>query len=434
MSLAFHIDEWIAADGVATPELRATWARLRITVDGCAVSELRDDAAGASRDALYIPLYPLAEWIAANWFTLLNEPESPGRSTERDFWRRHCVRAAAEGFALPELRIVTEGDTTLLRWLPVSFLAQRLRFVANGEARVGRSAVEEALRNLVDAVILRLRDGGVPSTNFLEEEWAAVASLDQEEADFCATVAAMGLDPFNVDAEIGGQVLRIARDIQPDLRSEFFAAANPAQLPSQFDWLRFATQSVSDSDSIDIIPDLRREWARQSSQERGGTGHEPWDVGYRAANAVRNYVGLSVDPIPTEDFRERLGFAQSKTNSQAHSENMDAVAVSLENYKSAIVLTNRSNIANRFAFARALYESFTHPTGDALVTRAASTRQKANRAFAAELLAPAEGLRRRLPMGLPSSETFEDLADEFGVSTETIRYQLWNHGLAQLSV
>lgn len=69
--LQFKID-WDPAGGlVADNELRATWARVEITVGEDCVTLLEDVRTGTSRRAFHASLYPLAEWVAFNWWLLL---------------------------------------------------------------------------------------------------------------------------------------------------------------------------------------------------------------------------------------------------------------------------------------------------------------------------------------------------------------------------
>jgi Zn-dependent peptidase ImmA (M78 family) len=84
-----------------------------------------------------------------------------------------------------------------------------------------------------------------------------------------------------------------------------------------------------------------------------------------------------------------------------------------------------------FHFCRALCE-YLHSRGDraALVTDADTVRQKRNRAFAAELLAPAAALRARVGTSIVTWDQTEEIAEEFGVSAFVIDHQLTNHRIA----
>ena len=68
----------------------------------------------------------------------------------------------------------------------------------------------------------------------------------------------------------------------------------------------------------------------------------------------------------------------------------------------------------------------------ALANASHSARQKYNRAFAAEFLAPAEQIHRVLPTEMADDETMSVIAHEFGVSEYVIRHQIENHGIATL--
>ena len=63
--------------GVTAPELRATWARLSISIGGDPLTLVERDHS-ATATAIYVAAYPLAEWIAYNWW-LLDSDYRPAR-------------------------------------------------------------------------------------------------------------------------------------------------------------------------------------------------------------------------------------------------------------------------------------------------------------------------------------------------------------------
>ncbi len=73
--LSFDWD-WMDAPGVNGPELAATWARLRIKAGKSTVTRVLDERAKTVREHLYVPLYPMAEWLAANWWFLAERQQS----------------------------------------------------------------------------------------------------------------------------------------------------------------------------------------------------------------------------------------------------------------------------------------------------------------------------------------------------------------------
>jgi Zn-dependent peptidase ImmA (M78 family) len=88
----------------------------------------------------------------------------------------------------------------------------------------------------------------------------------------------------------------------------------------------------------------------------------------------------------------------------------------------------------RFALARILGETLWLPNSQAgIITRERTGRQKRNRAFAAELLAPAAQLMTRIQLDEITSEEVKDLAEEFSVSAFVIENQIRHHQLAIIS-
>jgi Zn-dependent peptidase ImmA (M78 family) len=67
-----------------------------------------------------------------------------------------------------------------------------------------------------------------------------------------------------------------------------------------------------------------------------------------------------------------------------------------------------------------------------LITSSYTERQKVERAFAAELLAPAAGVQRQLGVGADEAtiEDLDDVGDHFGVSSLLIGHQVENQLLA----
>ncbi|WP_368794373.1 ImmA/IrrE family metallo-endopeptidase [Candidatus Synechococcus spongiarum] len=93
------------------------------------------------------------------------------------------------------------------------------------------------------------------------------------------------------------------------------------------------------------------------------------------------------------------------------------------------ITSQRRETAKRFVLARALGDYIGRSdAGLGILTSMDTARQARSRAFAAELLAPAESLRPRLA---DQGVNVHDLGQEFDVSTQLINHQITNHGLPQ---
>src|SRR6266702_5999609 len=62
--------EWEPAPAVRAAELRATLARLEISVGPDCITLVEDRESQSSRRSIYCSLYPIAEWVAFNWWFL----------------------------------------------------------------------------------------------------------------------------------------------------------------------------------------------------------------------------------------------------------------------------------------------------------------------------------------------------------------------------
>ena len=102
-SLSFEID-WVDAEGICGPELSTTWASLRIRAGNSTLTRVLDSRAKTVRDFVYVPLYPLAEWLASNWWFLIHEFENPAKEGDPDFHRRHALGTSREGMRFPTWR------------------------------------------------------------------------------------------------------------------------------------------------------------------------------------------------------------------------------------------------------------------------------------------------------------------------------------------
>jgi Zn-dependent peptidase ImmA (M78 family) len=95
--------------------------------------------------------------------------------------------------------------------------------------------------------------------------------------------------------------------------------------------------------------------------------------------------------------------------------------------------SRRCKPLRRFLLARALGVFLEGGNGrHALLSAAVTEDQKRNRAFAAEFLAPAEGIRERLTSETISADDIDDLSHAFDVAPMTIQHQIQNHRLATI--
>jgi hypothetical protein len=424
--------EWIDPAEAQGPELRATWARLHISLDGNAITRLIDDASRSVRSSLFLPLYPLAEWIATHWWFLFSEIETPGRSTSDQYDKRHNLRYGAEGFALPSLTIQPMGERVRLAWQPVRLDAQNLEFTASGSSYIPAVELRQTFSDFITAILKRLHEQGVEDT-LLGGEWDSLQAVDSQELEFCSAVALLGLDPYTLNDEEQQGIMEVSERLPASLWPDFFALADFAALPEQASQVLSAL-ALSRENRVNLasLKSLKQEVAGCGMNQRS-----PWEQGYEFAREIRRLLNLN-----GEKLSSLSSLGKALNTSARKLESAIIKIASLPGTFNALVATNalkspvfavpvRREEATRFAFCRALFEYLTTPAGEPLlVTGSRSDRQKRNRAFAAEFLVPADLLREVLSSQIIGDEEIDELAGTFGVSPSVIRHQIENHGLA----
>jgi hypothetical protein len=99
-----------------------------------------------------------------------------------------------------------------------------------------------------------------------------------------------------------------------------------------------------------------------------------------------------------------------------------------DNMRVALAGSNRAH--RKFAAGRAAFLTWSQGENSSrLVTTARTRDQQASRAFAAELLAPAKFLKKRLgERSEVSPFTLDRISEEMGIASTVVHYQAKNHG------
>ena len=425
--------EWIDPAGARGAELRATWARLEIVLDKVAITSLIDFESRGIRNSVYLPLYPLAEWLATHWWFLFYEVETPWRSTSDQFDRRHNLRYGGEGFAVPWLTIQPLGEQIKLEWRRSRLGAQKVEFTESGSVHVPARDLRQTLGGFISAVLKRLEEMGVGETLLLEE-WRSIQAMDPEERSFCTAVASLGLDPYTLDELQQQRVLDVSASLPESLLEDFFAIADFSALPLQAAQVLDALESSRHNEAnLTSLKSLKEELVSARLAQAS-----PWRQGYQFAHDLRHRLNLNGDRMSSLPLLAKaLGILPRQLDAAilkvaALPSSLDALGATNSRQSPGFAVSERREEAVRFAFCRALFEYLTVPADQPLiVTRARSDRQKRNRAFAAEFLVPADLLREALPGPVVGEEDIDDLAAGFGVSHSVIRHQIENHGLAR---
>jgi Zn-dependent peptidase ImmA (M78 family) len=429
--------EWQPADGVRTPELRATWARFEIWADDECITQVLDVDADSTRRSVYGSLYPFAEWIAYNWWFL--EAHSRPTALPQRVWTfekaheakagleewlpHHNLRGAGEGLAWPDLTLVPEGEHVRIIWRSDETTRpdSSIRFTADGGALFDAREVRQVLSGLVEGVLTRLAEQGIHDT-VLEEEWTDLKEADEEEVEFCLATARLGVDPFSASNELTTALELASREMEGLLFEDFVDSVDPAKIGEGVQWVESSSERVARQRGG--ISELVEAVRSASLQNGWRTSMPPWEIGWHQARRLRAELGLSAGA--------RLEFESAFVEDEIRSEDRGLVALAgLSEDESPVIVQARSLVphASRFAKARALWHlAFERDEARFLLSNAHTDRHKNERAFAAELLAPAQGIREFLDLHndpVPE-EDIQAAAEFFAASEALIRHQVEN--------
>jgi hypothetical protein len=342
------------------------------------------------------------------------------------------MAAASEGFALPQVRLLSEGQRTLVSWETSDLPSRRIRFLTRGSVYVPREHLEDTLRAFVQTVVDRLSDQGVAGT-LLQDEWRSILTMDADEQKFGSAAGRLGCDPYDLSDEEAERIIAATSGLTPVLAEEFLPAVDLDSLQSQVSILRDTIQKAASIDTALLrLVELRSEGLELAADQT------PWDQGYLAARALRQRLGMDGAVVRSvADLGKALGVNDREWAVAAESTRaelwVDAVVAVTRSGSPTFVVRRHSDAARAFALCRAVLEYLGSPLEPAaVVTASHSERQKRNRAFAAEFLAPADVLRQRVVGPVVAEEDIQEMADELGVSSYVIRHQIENHRLARI--
>ena len=283
---------------------------------------------------------------------------------------------------------------------------------------------ENGVDQFVNLILELLSADGVADTN-LQTLWADLSAerSDPEIARFRRFEALLGFDPdegdeFFIEARLSDATLlgeNALAEIATGTIGNMMSAKQITEGTTAFAF------DMNVNDAFRPSLPVAMEWGSR----------EAWRVGVEAANLVRHQAGLNGQPIDNCRLAELAGVSSTILTSDKSAGSLSWVMRQTEDCH-RIVLRSRWETSRRFDVARLIGDNlFTGcmsipPEPLSPATRSFSYRQKAQRAFAAELLSPWDAVRDMIGND-SSEENQEQVADYFSVSSMTIDTLLRNN-------
>lgn len=417
---------WLPQRGES--ELDRTLGRIVMTIGDKIITKHRyyDET---ESDYLEIPAYFLAEWIAENWWPLLWEPrKSEDVGDDPDFLDRHCILAAQHGFALPRLLIVPFGRNIRVSATARDVQIADVRFLKGGEGILSRQEVESDLKKFVTKVVLRLRDKQATKTA-LQDLWELIEGTAPEEALFCQLMGALGMSPYVSNPAIEDVLESAHAKLGERLLMDLCLACTPED---------FSTEAEKAKETVAAIESVSNSTLAPLSAiplPADSISLPAWRRGVNAAKRVRQKLNISdTDAHGADRLFEllRLNTGKAFNGINAHRETPIIVGLMERNDQDArIALLQENEQQRRFAAARGVYAAWSseQQRESRLLTPAVTRGQQANRAFAAELMAPYAYIRSQAKSSKISQDRIVDLASNLNIGADVVRKNAQNNGL-----
>jgi len=425
MTSRFSIDVSWLPGCVGPPEVRDTAAILTITIGDAVATRVEDTWAKTVQPATRVSVYPLALWIASSWWRLRWESR-PFRTAPDLSWRMaHEMPASGRGFLWPALAFDSDGEEVTAISRPSSPLSDEpFRYLADFQENIEASVFERTVDAFLKLVLARLEAVGIKETH-LQSIWE---DLEEERKDSALSRRR------KIEAQLG---------FEPD--------DAPNDLLDRLDQLSFRAGAAAVEELAPVCAGVQPEHVlaqiEQFAELPGREGHialpsfsaayrseaaVPWERGRELAKLVRKACGLGSGPIVDRDLAGFLKIPEEELQRTTSTGIRPPVGLAIRNGDDGrvkLLFRKRNGPALRFEAARFLAEMISAPETDHWLPTTDSTtaRQKVQRAFAAEFLAPIEALRDFLK-GDFSTEAIEVGSEYFGVSELAVKSHLANHG------
>jgi hypothetical protein len=395
-----------------------------VTVGDIVMTRLVRPGTNTSSDAVRIPAAPLGFWIADHWWRLRWEPKS---AKPNDDWRTaHSMPAIGHGHAWPPITIWGDRDRVMLisRADPPG-VASPARYLTNAVTFVSGDDFEVVADSLLDASAAtapeRDRAALTALIRALREERAS-----HEHAEWRRMEASCGFDPDKAPETLIETMLDFSIRYGVVDAEE---AASAAPGPDTAITLTEAVALAERGPTVDFRPAIDA-----AKLQRLADGVPPWVLAEEAARVVRQQIGGTTEPVWNKRLAEMAAISAAELTDRVASPVTYGLRLAREGdgQRQTVLMTARWSFDRRFQLARAMGDAvWTGGSSLGPISGAATARQKFQRAFAAALLCPIEGLDAFLEGQEPTDPDIAAAARHFHVNERTVRTVLVNKHLME---
>lgn len=408
-----HSIDWCEGASNAAPEEQATVADLQLFVGSLNVTQHL--VTGNLSDRITVSLYGLAHGLAHDWWTIFGVRDQTISLTRY-----------RTGYLLPDLRFGFDGAAFEIQAHQRVYAEPDVRFWAGPSEVLSRTEGEAWLSSLIEDVLTRLRQRGLPETSAALRWQRINASRHSEEAVFCEAAGSLGIDPYQIDDATAGFIERAETLFDREALVEFVSGAGDVDRRRLLEWVETMASNKGFRYRLaslrSIVDQIVRDVPLRAHEEA-------WAAGYRRARVVRKLLNLGQNGRfkSFKNLATLLGASKNYNLAPKvdgiralRRDREDGLHVHLRNHGD----TQEAASAHLFAFARAVGDAacFPEPQLGPITELRSAYRQAAGRAFAAEFLAPSDEIEAMRE----EKRDVVTISNEFAVSQQVIDYQITN--------
>ena len=241
------------------------------------------------------------------------------------------------------------------------------------------------------------------------------------EREFARSAGALGLSPYDLSDEAVRSVQALLATLPDEsARLEFASAMIPETFDAVFGWARSEVRTHQSSNTLEDLVGLHRQRPIASNASL-----KPWRIGTECARHTRTLLGLE----PSRSVGGVEGIVKLLEGSRKFAlsrggEEQPRAYISQNGDKPLIVVREHDAVSSAFALARAVGDYIVFGNQEAAISSLYTDRQKVGRAFAAEFMAPAEGV---ISMVEDDDRSHLAVAAHYGVAPNVINRQYSNN-------
>lgn len=412
------------------PLERAFYADIGLAVGDNWLTLLEDREAKTVTHHLRGCAHHLATWFAVNWWRLRWEPE-PGDWRMDAEWRiAHSVAAAGGGYIWPNAIFASNGEslavTSHLRSIPAPF--EPIRYLNAMATRIKAAEFERKVDAFLAGVLSRTDSLGIHDDN-LPALWSEVVAerRDPECSRRRKLEALCGYDPDEAPEEMLVALIedkgRFGESALEEVAAE--GRQSVAQMLEPILDLARSPAKPARGGFRGTLPELKR-------RQRYDAETSPWKQAANLARLARSEWGLtSTQPIDDKALGDLLGTKPKIFKDRTPGPSPLPIALHTNtNGRVDMYFNSTWSTSRRFSASRLMGDHLHRARNERLLpaTKAGTSRQQFQRAFAQEFLCPFDALMDNIQTDQPDEDDIQTAADHFGVSPLMVQTTLVNKG------